>query len=157
MKVSMFSDLRMLTGDPSLEIKLKSHVAGRLRDNEFYLGHMTANLLHFAVPLGWFGRIRTEKGEHAGKVDLKKAGIFAITEGIKILSLGNGVQETATAERIKRLIALGVLRQKEADDLIASYYSLVYYRLRSQVDASSAGRQQDNRITLGGLNRMKLP
>lgn len=155
MKVSMFSDLRMLTGDLSLEMELKEHVAGRLRDNELYLGHMTANLLRFAVPLGWFGRIKTEKGEHAGKVDLKKAGIFAITEGVKILSLGNGVQETGTAERIQRLIALGVLNQKEADDLLASYYSLVYFRLRSQVDASSAGRQPDNRITLAGLNRME--
>lgn len=155
MKVSMFSDLRILHGDPTLEMELKTHVAGRLRDNELYLGHMTANLLHFAVPLGWFGRIRSEKGEHAGKVDLKKAGIFAITEGTKILSLGNGVQETGTAERIKRLIALGVLSQKEADDLIAGYYSLVYYRLRSQVDASSAGRQPDNRIMLSELNRME--
>lgn len=155
MKVSMFSDLRMLHGDASLEQELKAHVAGRLHQDELYLGHMTANLLRFPVPLGWFGRIKAEKGEHAGKVDLKKAGIFAITEGVKILSLGNGVQETGTAERIKRLIALGALDQKEADDLTASYYSLVYYRLRSQVDATSAGRHPDNRVALAGLNRME--
>ena len=117
MNVSMFSDLRLLSGDPSLEQALKEHVAGRLQGNELYLGHMTANLLRFAVPLGWFGRIKTEKGEHAGQVDLKKAGIFAITEGVKILSLGNGVQETGTEQRIERLVERGVLNQKEADDL----------------------------------------
>ncbi|MDD2310691.1 MAG: putative nucleotidyltransferase substrate binding domain-containing protein, partial [Desulfuromonadaceae bacterium] len=155
MNVSMFSDLRMLSGDPSLELELKKYVTGRLQGNDLYLGHMTANLLRFAVPLGWFGKIKTEKGEHAGRVDLKKAGIFTITEGVKILALANGVQETGTTQRIEHLIKLEVLAQKEADDLIASFYALVHFRLRTQVDAINSGRQPDNRITLAGLNRME--
>lgn len=155
LNVSMFSDLRMLRGDPALEQALKEYVAGRLQGNEFYLGHMTANLLRFAVPLGWFGRIKNEKGEHAGQIDLKKAGIFAITEGVKILSLGNGIQETGTAQRIERLSEQGVLTQKEADDLTASFYALVHFRLRTQVEAISAGREPDNHLTLAGLNRME--
>ncbi|MBV5338743.1 MAG: signal transduction protein, partial [Deltaproteobacteria bacterium] len=155
MNVSMFSDLRMLSGNPSLERKLKEHVAGRLQGNEIYLGHMTANLLRFAVPLGWFGKIQTGKGQHAGRVDLKKAGIFAITEGVKILALGNGIQETGTAERIEQLVRKEVLDQKEADDLTASFYALVHFCLRTQVDAINSGRQPDNRITLAGLNRME--
>lgn len=155
LNVSMFTDLRMLSGDPSLEQALKEYVAGRLQNNDLYLGHMTANLLRFAVPLGWFGRIKTESGEHAGRVDLKRAGIFAITEGVKILSLGNGVQETGTARRIERLVERGVLDQKTADDLTAIFYALVHFRLRTQVDAISAGREPDNRIELAGLNRME--
>jgi CBS domain-containing protein len=155
MNVSMFSDLRMLSGDPSLELELKKYVTGRLQGNDLYLGHMTANLLRFAVPLGWFGKIKTEKGEHAGRVDLKKAGIFAITEGVKILALANGIQETGTTQRIEQLTKREVLAQKEADDLIASFYALVHFRLRTQVDAINSGRQPDNRITLAGLNRME--
>ncbi|MDZ4185672.1 MAG: putative nucleotidyltransferase substrate binding domain-containing protein [Desulfuromonadales bacterium] len=155
MNVSMFSDLRMLSGDPALEQALKDHVVGRLQGNDFYLGHMTANLLHFPVPLGLFGRVKGEKGEHAGRLDLKKAGIFAITEGVKILALANGVQETGTARRIERLTEQGELTQKAADDLIASFNALVHFRLRTQVDAISAGRAPDNRITLAGLNRME--
>jgi CBS domain-containing protein len=155
MNVSMFSDLRMLSGDPSLELELKKYVTGRLQGNDLYLGHMTANLLRFAVPLGWFGKIKTERGEHAGRVDLKKAGIFAITEGVKILALANGIQETGTTQRIEQLTKREVLTQKEADDLIASFYALVHFRLRTQVDAINSGRQPDNRITLAGLNRME--
>ena len=155
LNVSMFSDLRMLRGDSVLEQALKEYVAGRLQGNEFYLGHMTANLFRFVVPLGWFGRIKSEKGEHAGQLDLKKAGIFAITEGVKILALGEGVQETGTAQRIERLTARGVFSQQEADDLVASFYALVRFRLRTQVEAISAGREPDNRITLAGLNRME--
>ena len=155
LNVSMFSDLRMLRGDSTLEQALKEYVGGRLQGNEFYLGHMTANLLRFAVPLGWFGRIKGEKGEHAGQLDLKKAGIFAITEGGKILALGEGVQETGTVQRIELLTERGVFNQQEANDLIASFYALVRFRLRIQVEAISAGREPDNRITLAGLNRME--
>lgn len=153
--LSMFSDLRMLSGEHSLEFELKKHVTGRLQGNEMYLGHMVANLLRFAVPLGWFGKIKTEKGEHAGQIDLKRAGIFTITEGAKILALAHGVQETGTAQRIERLSEQGVLTQNEADDLTASFYALVHFRLRTQVDAMSAGREPDNRIRLTELNRME--
>lgn len=155
MNVSMFSDLRMLRGDSVLEQALKEYVAGRLQGNEFYLGHMTANLLRFVVPLGWFGRIKSEKGEYAGQVDLKKAGIFAVTEGVKILALGNEMQETGTVQRIERLTERGVFNQQEAGDLIASFYALVHFRLRTQVEAISSGREPDNRIALAGLNRME--
>lgn len=153
--VSMFSDLRLLHGDHSLEQALKEHVAGRLQGNDLYLGHMTVNLLRFAVPLGWFGRIKSEKEEHVGRVDLKRAGIFAITEGVKILALEHGVEETGTAQRIERLAERGVLTPTDADDLIASFYALVNFRLRTQVEAISAGRPLDNRITLAELNRME--
>lgn len=153
--LSMFSDLRMLSGDPCLELELKKYVAGRLQGNEMYLSHMVANLLRFTVPLGWFGKIKTQKGEHAGQVDLKRAGIFAITEGAKILALAHGVQETGTTQRIERLSEQGVLAQHEADDLTASFNALVHFRLRTQVDAMKGGRQPDNRIRLVDLNRME--
>lgn len=155
LNVSMFSDLRILSGDQLLEQALKVYVAGRLAENEMFLGHMTSNLLRFGVPLGWFGRVNSEKGEHAGQLDLKKAGIFAITEGVKILSLEKGVQETGTTERIKRLVELGSLENKEGEDLIASFYALVHFRLRTQVEALHEGREPDNRITLSRLNRME--
>ena len=58
-------------------------------------------------------------------------------------------------ERLKRLVERGVLNQKEADDLTASFYALVYFRLRTQVDAISNDQTPDNHITLAGLNRME--
>lgn len=155
LKISMFSDMRTLQGDPSLEQSLREHVSGRLVGNEAYLGHMTANLLNFAVPLGWFGRIKTESGEHKGRLDLKKAGIFAVTEGVKILAHSTGLQERGTRERLDSLKQKGVLSGGEADDLAAVYDSLVYFRLRTQVEALREGRDPDNRLTLHSLNRME--
>jgi len=42
-----------------------------------------------------------------------------------------------------------------AADLAAAFDSLVFLRLRAQVDAISAGRQPDNMISLDQLNRME--
>jgi CBS domain-containing protein len=123
--------------------------------NDAFLGHMTANLLRFGVPLGWFGRIKTEKPPHSGLLDLKKAGIFAITEGVKILALSQGLQVQNTRQRVTALQQAEVLSQQEGDDLTAVYDSLVQFRLRSQVDDLQAGRQPDNRIALADLNRME--
>jgi hypothetical protein len=97
LNVSMFSDLRTLYGDPSLEQTLKEHLGGRLRRDPAFLMRMAANVLRFEPPLGWFGRIRVErKGEYRGQLDVKKAGIFAITEGVKTLALEAGAMAGGT-------------------------------------------------------------
>jgi CBS domain-containing protein len=156
LKISMVSDMRTLYGDPSLEQALRDQVAGRLVGNDAFLGHMTANLLRFGVPLGWFGRIKTEKPPHSGLLDLKKAGIFAVTEGVKILALSNGLQMQNTRERVAALQLAGLLSYAEATDLLAVYDSLVQFRLRSQVDDLRADRRPDNLLTIADLNRMEL-
>ena len=155
LKVSMFSDLRFLSGEPDFEKSVKEHVSGRLAGNEAFLGLMTANLLRFRVPIGWFGRLKTEKDGKPGQIDLKKAGIFAITEGIKILALASGIQVNGTRDRIERMAEEGKLEKTIAVNLAAAFDSLVYFRLRTQVDAIRQGRQPDNRITLDSLNRME--
>jgi CBS domain-containing protein len=155
LRTGMMADMRALHGNRTLEEGLKEHIVGRLTGNKFFLGHMTANMLRFGVPLGWLGRIKTEKGEHKGQLDLKKAGIFALTEGVKILSLSQGGGETGTADRIEQLVERKLLNRQEADDLTATFYALVSFRLRSQVEALREGRTPDNRIAVELLNRME--
>jgi CBS domain-containing protein len=153
---SMFADLRTLYGDPSLERSLKAHLAALLRRDTAFLMHMAENVQRFAPPLGWFGRIRTErKGEHRGELDVKKAGIFAITEGAKLLALEAGILDGGTRERIGRLVEASILAPPDAEDLLAAFDFLVYVRLRGQVEAVRAGRAPTNHIALDHLNRME--
>lgn len=155
MKVGMFSDMRVLAGDLSFEKELRQYISNRLKGNDLYLGHMINNLLRFRVPLGWFGRIKTESGEHKGQLDLKKAGIFSITEGVKILALSEGIQAHGTVERIGLMVEAKLLEQHDADDLTAAFHALVFFRLRTQVEAIREGRSPDNRITHDRLNGME--
>ena len=107
-------------------------------------------------PLGWFGKIKLEKAvPHRGKLDIKKAGIFAITDGVKALAMEARKLDGSTHDRIEMLADAGVIKPQDARDLLASFDFLVTTRLRSQVDALRAGAEPDNHIALENLNAMQ--
>ena len=151
---SMLFDLRTLFGDASFEQELKDHVIKRLQIEPMFLRYAAANVLRFRVPVGWFGRFQVEhQGEHRGELDVKKAGIFAITEGVKVLALEAGIVGGGTGERLAALVAAGVFDQARADDLATCFDTLVYFRLRSQVTAIRAGHTPTNFIDLEHFSR----
>jgi CBS domain-containing protein len=151
---SMFFDLRTLYGEPSFEQALKSHIARALHLDPMFLRYAAANVLRFHTPLSWFGRFRVEReGERRGQLDVKKAGIFAITEGVKVLALEAGIMDGGTSERLTGLVAAGVLDQKFADDLETTFNTLVYFRLRGQVNAIRGGATPTNFIDLQQFSR----
>lgn len=156
LRASMFLDVRTLHGDPGFETALKSHIYQRVEANRLFLTRLAQNMLGFPPPLGWFGRIKTERsGEHKGRFDIKKAGIFAITDGVKALALEANDLSGSTHERMDRLTAAGVLKPADSTDLATAFDFLVRTRLRGQVASIREGRQPDNHITLDRLNRME--
>lgn len=151
---SMFFDLRTLYGDLALEQAMKDHIAARLQIEPMFLRYAAANVLRFKTPMGMFGRIKVEKaGEHRGLLDVKKAGIFALTEGIKVLALEAGIMESGTRERLSALVDAGVFNRSRADDMETCFNTLVFFRLRSQVMAVRAGREPSNFIDLQHFTR----
>lgn len=153
---SMFSDMRTLWGDPSLEQELQRHVVQRASENGIFLAHMAANVCRFPPPLGMFGRIKAEKsGPNVGKIDLKKGGIFAITEGVKTLALEIGTLEGSTNDKLQVLLEKEVLNSKQVGDLEAAFNLLTFFRLRSQIASASAGRDPDNLLAPSTLNRVE--
>ncbi len=153
---SMFSDMRTLWGDPSLDQQLRDYVIQCAQENAIFLAHMANNVCRFVPPLSFFGKIKTEKqGEHAGEIDLKKAGIFAITEGIKTLALEIGILGGSTSDKIQQLQEQGILESKHCKDLEAAFNLLSFFRLRGQVDAVASGETPDNFISPSSLNRVE--
>jgi len=153
---SMFSDMRVLWGDSSLEQELRAHVIDCAHKDTLFLAHMAANVCRFVPPLGFFGGIKTEKhGEQAGKIDLKKAGIFALTEGIKALALEIGVLGGSTHDKLQILLKRGVLNGKQANDLEAAFDLLSFFRMRVQIEAAAAGKIPDNFVAPSSLDRVE--
>jgi CBS domain-containing protein len=153
---SMFFDLRTVYGDISLEKGLKEQLANHFKQEKMFLTRSAANVNRFAPPLSLFGGIKVEHSvEHRGQLDIKKAGIFAITEGVKALAMEAGIMNGGTRERIDALVDKGVLKRKQADNLDASYNFLVHLRLRSQVEDIRASKEPGNYITLAKLNHME--
>lgn len=160
LQYSMFADLRTLYGDASYENVLKDHIARHIRQNSVFLAHLAKNVVRFAPPIGFFGRFKTEKtGTNRGRIDLKKAGIFQITEGVKVLGLEGGLLRGGTREKLELLKQNGLISEGTATDLETSYNFLAYIRLRSQVQELSEGREPTNFIDpehLNSVEKMRL-
>lgn len=153
---SMFADIRTLYGDGSFERQLKEHIYKRVGENKLFLMRMAENMLRFPPPLSWRGRIRTGiQGAGPGEVDLKKAGIFAITDGIKALAIEARMLEGSTHQRLHNLTEAGVLERDHAKDLCESYEFLVLMRLRGQVRAIEKNEKSGNNIVLDELSQME--
>ncbi|MCK4501808.1 MAG: CBS domain-containing protein [Desulfuromonadales bacterium] len=153
---SMFSDMRVICGDGTLEKQLKEYIIQVAEDNSIFLAKMAQNVCRFPPPLGLFGRIKTmSTGESAGMVDLKKGGIFALTEGVKILALSAGMLGGGTHERLAFLQQRNILSKEQVSDIEASFNLLTFLRLRGQVDSAAAGREITNFISPGSLDRVE--
>lgn len=152
----MFCDLRTLAGDPALEQTIKSHLAERAQYETLFLMQLAVQAGKFAPPLGFFGGFKVEKGGgHRGEIDLKTAGLFAITEGIRALGLAAGLVGGGTPEKMVQLREKGVLSHEQQEDLQASFNMLCQLRLQGQVEAIARGGELSNYIAPAGLNRVE--
>ena len=143
----MFQDFRTLHGDPSLEAQLHEFIYATTQRNRLFFPYVAKNIVRFPAPLGMFGRIKVETtGKHRGKVDLKKAGIFAITEGASLLALENNVDAGTTWDKLEKLAQLSVLSTRDSETISDAFSQLVNFRLQRQLTALAAGNKPDNAI-----------
>lgn len=153
---SMFYDVRTIYGDTNLETQLKDMLVNSFQEEKMFLTRSAANINRFKPPLSLFGNIKIKHDEeHRGQLEIKKAGIFAITEGIKALSMESGIMGGGTRERIQALMDKNVINPQMAENIEASYNFLVFLRLRSQVEDIKDGKAPSNYITLAKLNQME--
>ncbi len=153
---STFIDLRTVFGNPRFEQALKAEIYDRSAANNLFLLRMVENGLRFTPPLGWFGKIKAEgSGEHEGELEIKKAGIFAITDGVKALAIEGRLLDGSTSQRIDALLTKQTLSARDAENLAENFECLVQLRLKSQVEDIREGREPDNYIRLSQLNAME--
>lgn len=153
---SMFSDLRTLYGDETLERNIKEEIKKLANENRLFLAHMAKNSLRFFPPLGLFGSLKLEKsGENKGKLDIKKAAIFPITEGIKILALEAGIVDGGTFSKIKYLNDTDLISKDDLLEIEASFDFFTQIRLKNNLIQLSKGEKPSNFINPNELNRVE--
>lgn len=149
----MFQDFRTIHGDIRLEEQLHKHIHALVRRNNLFFPYVAKNIVRFPAPLGMFGRIRLERrGPNRGKVDLKKSGIFAITEGVSLLALEHNVDQGTTWDKLDALGNLGVLSPKDSETISEAFTHLVNFRLQLQLRDITAGNRPSN-----GIDPLMLP
>jgi len=153
---AIFFDFRSVFGDRTLADGLEEYVHKKIRGKSLFMGYFVSEGLKFKPPLTFFKGFVVERGgEHKGKLDLKKGGIFPITHGVRCLSLFNGILERNTYDRIRVLIERGVLEKNFGRDLLEAYRFLNMLRFREQADKIIKGKEPDNYIDPEKLSKQE--
>ena len=154
--LSLLADARHVFGDPALTDELRLALAQAVRENPLCLRYMAREAARFEPPLSVFGKLVTGKGGSvAGGLDIKRGGIFPLTQGARVLALELGTQSTDTASRLSEAARLGVLSMESSSDLAQALAFMQELRLRSQAQALSAGLEPDNVVHADGLSSLE--
>ncbi len=154
LNISIFFDFRNVYGEDQLIDELWNFIFKRIKTSKHFLPFLASEAIKFRPPLGFLGSIKTEKfGKHKGEIDIKKYGIFPITQGVRVLSLHNEIRNSNTFERIRKLRELSVFTNDFGRDLEEGYRFLMSLRLKSQAKKIRNRIPPDNYINLSELSK----
>ena len=132
MNLAIFLDSHPISGNATLLHNVKQSLFKLATDNQFLMARFASAIESFSSETGWWNRILTLGNDSSeNRINLKKAGIFAITHGIRSLALENHIQVNSTAERVQQLIQLNKLPKDLGNEVIESLYLLMELRLKS--------------------------
>ena len=102
--LQIFFDARSLDGNGNYIHLLKRKIYEYQLEHPALLQRFAANVKHIKNVIGPMGQILTEqKGIYQGFVNLKYAAFLPYVNSIRLLSIKEGIFETSTMERIKKL------------------------------------------------------
>ncbi len=167
----IFQDLRPLHGNQQLGAQLRDHISSSVHNTIYFFPNMACHAARFPSPLTLFGRIRVERsGQNKGEVDIKKAGIFAITVGSSLLALEIGHMGGNTWEKLELLGRSRLISPRDLETIKKAFSFLVKLRIQQQLrqllelpsgvipsnfvnpQAMTAGEREQFRQALKGVN-----
>jgi CBS domain-containing protein len=149
----MFQDLRALYGSENPVMQLRDHICSEVQCNALFFPNMARHVIRFPTPFTLLGNIRIEQsGTYKGMVDLKKAGIFAITTGASLLALEAGIIGGNTWNKLNLLGKLGFFSPGDLEIIVHAFDFLVHLRLQQQLQDLSLGCKPTNYVETWQMN-----
>ena len=145
MDLAIFFDSFAVAGDKDLLINLKDDLFNKLHDKDVFMAYFAKATLTFDTP-NTIANFMTK----THYIDIKKAAVFPIVQGIRSLALRERIRETTTVKRIK------ILEKSKAAELIEAFDVVNTLRLKAQLDDIQDGKKISNEIdthTLGKIER----
>ena len=156
-ELSIFFDLRAVSGNGALVAELRRDIHATVRAAPDFLPRLAQSSLEFRPPVRLFGRILPggAGGEHLGRLDLKEAAL-PIATFARVFALRHGVQESSTTGRLRALVEGEALAATTGDDVISAFDHMMRLRIRHQVSQTLADQQPDNVVQLSRLSTTEL-
>jgi CBS domain-containing protein len=152
MQLAIFFDAAPVAGDTELLQALRHYLDRVLDGGDAFLARFAAVADAFEEHHSLWARLTSRVDEQP--LDLKKLGTFPIVHGVRALCLQNGVREPGTAQRVRRLVRLGVLDADLGRDMVEALHFLMELKLRHQLRQSAAGELPGNLVQPSALSTM---
>ncbi len=154
LNADIFFDFRPAFGATDLAAGLRRHVTRVAQGNAPFLNQMAWRQAEEAPTVGLFGRLLAgREGALGDTLDLKLHGTMPFVEGVRLLALFAGIEDTGTVRRLAALRDAGLLDGGDHDELADGFLFLVDLLLRRQVRDALAGRAVGATIAPDELGR----
>jgi CBS domain-containing protein len=146
---AIFFDLRRVAG--TLSIQPLEQIIGAAKTHRLFLAHMARGALDFSPPLGFFHRLRSDRG----RVDLKRGGIAPVVALARLVALAAGSRERSTLERLRIAVDSGVFLSREDATALGEIFPFLFnLRLEQQVKSVAAKNVIDHQVPLAELTSL---
>lgn len=155
MNVAIFYDAAPVAGDAALLDQAKRYLFDLLGEYKLFHARFARAIEIFDTPLGIFTTFVTGQGPDKDELDLKKGGIFPVMHGVRALALEQGLTETNTILRLRRLQGLGVLDRDMAAPLTEAFNFLMSLRLSVRLEKMRLHQPLDNLIKPAAISKLE--
>ncbi|RKL69204.1 hypothetical protein CR203_04000 [Salipaludibacillus neizhouensis] len=154
---TIFIDYRPVYGDFKLAEKLRDFITKPVEQGKILHIMLAKDTIRFRVPINPIGRISL-KGKMK-TLDVKKAALMQIVNGIRIFAIRYGIQEVSTIARLNKLQEMEVFHPRDVKNAKLAMDYLHYFRIHANISQLRNEEPLSNLIapmTLGKDERKQL-
>ncbi|MFV7789839.1 DUF294 nucleotidyltransferase-like domain-containing protein [Aliarcobacter lanthieri] len=147
--LAIFVDSFAVAGDKNLLIELKEFLSSKIQ-NDIFMAYFAKSTTAFETP--------TTISNFMGKnnlINIKKAAVFPIVQGIRSLSLREKIKETTTIKRIKILEQKKIIEKDKAAELIEAFEIVNTLRLKNHIELLQQNIPISNEIDIEELGKIE--
>ncbi|NIE76646.1 CBS domain-containing protein [Pantoea sp. Ap-967] len=153
---SIYFDLRVVWGDERGGEQLRAQLLEQVADNRIFQRMLADNALRQKPPVGRLREfVLTRQGnDKAATLDLKVQGLTPFVDGARLLALAHGIGACNTLERLRQLVAKGVIEALDGAAYEEAYHFIQQTRMQQHQRQSRDNLPYSNRLDPDSLNHL---
>lgn len=153
---SIYFDLRVVWGDEQGCEQLRQGLLEQVADNRIFQRMLADNALRQRPPVGRLREfVLTRQGnDKAATLDLKVQGLTPFVDGARLLALANGIGTCNTLERLRQLVAKGVIEPLDGAAYEEAYHFIQQTRMQQHQRQTRDNLPYSNRLDPDSLNHL---
>ncbi|QXH56997.1 putative nucleotidyltransferase substrate binding domain-containing protein [Pseudomonas maumuensis] len=153
---SIYFDLRVVWGDEQGCEQLRQGLLEQVADNRIFQRMLADNALRQRPPVGRLREfVLTRQGDDkAATLDLKVQGLTPFVDGARLLALAHGITACNTLERLRQLIAKGIIDPLDGAAYEEAYHFIQQTRMQQHQRQSRENQPYSNRLDPDSLNHL---